>query len=305
MKGFLSILISLTLLAIAGYIFYDNILPGCIRGVEYQIGEIDPAFEITPDEARQIALQASEIWNNAVGEEVLVYKEGSDFMIDFVFDTRQQVTHSRQQDETALASNRTDLDRVIAEYEELQQEYKQERTRYLANQDAYSKRLAKYNQDVEQANQNGASPAEYESLQQRQKNLDQEYRDLESDRKGLNSLVTQVNQANNAVNETVKKYNQLVQGFNEEYGSGETFDQGVYNLQGITIYQYNSQSDLLALLVHEFGHALGLDHVNDDQAVMYYLQHDAQESNIVLTEADLMELGTACNLSPKSFPKLF
>lgn len=46
------------------------------------------------------------------------------------------------------------------------------------------------------------------------------------------------------------------------------------------------QADLYSLMIHEFGHALGIRHVDDSKAVMYPYANGAKE----LTETDLKQL---------------
>ncbi|MEK7612834.1 MAG: matrixin family metalloprotease [Patescibacteria group bacterium] len=69
----------------------------------------------------------------------------------------------------------------------------------------------------------------------------------------------------------------------------------VLDEQGMRIYMYGYQNKtgLERALIHEFGHALGLDHVQNKASIMY---PDNSSTNLKLTAEDLTEMKKVCNL---------
>jgi predicted Zn-dependent protease len=76
---------------------------------------------------------------------------------------------------------------------------------------------------------------------------------------------------------------------------GDEFCEGNYLSKGgkqtITIYKYDSSNRLVRVIAHEFGHALGLNHNDNTEAIMYRL---IQSDSTRLTPADVTALKTRC-----------
>ncbi|MGC9977112.1 MAG: matrixin family metalloprotease, partial [Syntrophales bacterium] len=56
-----------------------------------------------------------------------------------------------------------------------------------------------------------------------------------------------------------------------EFSGGDYFSRA--GKETITIYQFDDHDRLLRVLAHEFGHALGLKHNDNPDAIMYRLMH--------------------------------
>jgi len=59
--------------------------------------------------------------------------------------------------------------------------------------------------------------------------------------------------------------------FNEQFGESREFTQGDYQGDKISIYTFLDEAELVRVLVHEFGHALGIGHVENSESMMYHL----------------------------------
>lgn len=85
------------------------------------------------------------------------------------------------------------------------------------------------------------------------------------------------------------QYNAIVK------ATGKEFDQGEFvasaGSEQINVYEYENHTKLVRIFAHEMGHALGLGHVKDQDAIMYELNDSA---NVRITPDDYNELNRAC-----------
>ena len=102
-------------------------------------------------------------------------------------------------------------------------------------------------------------------------------------------------------------YQRQAKTYQSLYGETTHFHKGEYNGRAITIYQFHDTADLTLVIAHEFGHALGLGHVDDPQAVMHAFMGEQDIARLMLSRHDIDILADACRWhederSPRSRP---
>lgn len=270
-------------LSVSLFLLWNNVLRSpCERIVEYSIGEFDERFEISKEDF--IAqLQESEIpWEEAAGKNLFEYVPGADFKVNLIWSEEQERLYKGNDLQEKLDSKFDSIDTLQSRYGEAVK-------RYERAVDVYESSLAIYEKDVSYWNNRGGAPtAEYKKLQSDAKSLEKKAAEI----KRLQSQVNRLAEENNA---NVETYNSSVEEFNELHSYGYEFDAGNTDGTEINIFSYDGNKELQTLIVHEYGHVLGIDHVEDPEAVMHYLLNDRNQ-NGVLAAADIAALGQSCRL---------
>lgn len=269
----------------------------CSKPLEYSIGQIDPQFGISQDQLRVMAKEAEETWENSTGKNLFEYKSEAQFKINLVFDDRQKETIDSQSAQENLDKLNLSYDNASKQYASLSLNYKKQLDAYNDAVADYEKKLDKYNKKVSYWNEKGGAPGDiYDELKEEKKELDKELSQLEAQRKNLNSLAGKTNTAAQNTNQIADNYNQNLNTYKEKFGESQQFDKGVYNGEAISIYQFYEFNDLRLTLIHEMGHALGMEHVDNSRSIMYYLMGDQNMDSPQATEEDLAELKKVCQV---------
>src|SRR5207344_63523 len=120
-------------------------------------------------------------------------------------------------------------------------------------------------------------------------------RQLAADQSELRDIIETLKGLEDRDQAMVKIYAKQMQSYNALSGEHRRFHKGEYDGKEITIYQYQDFNDLILILAHELGHALGLAHVNNPKAVMHEILGDQDLNPLTLTSADVRALHVACS----------
>lgn len=272
----------------------------CSFTLTYSLGTFDTRFGVSRKEFLNDIDSATNLWGDQLTKRLFAYKEtGGDITINLIYDKRQKVTDQLEEVSTNISSGKVEYEQIKSKYSSLLLEYNQEKTTLLSTMDAYKEKTASYNQRVAYWNQKGGAPkVEYESLANEKAALDEEASRLKGIETSLNNRLPLLNQTVKELNDTISKYNLTVKTYNQVGSTlDQEFDEGEYEqslgVKTISIYQFDNDAKLIRVLAHEFGHALGMDHVKDSNAIMYYLNESLRQE---LTEDDIIALKNACNV---------
>ncbi|MFH2063280.1 MAG: matrixin family metalloprotease [bacterium] len=273
----------------------------CGLPVEYRVGHFDERFGISRQELADALHEAESRWEESTGQELFRedQSDSSAVAVNLVFDDRQLATQELDRLREERQRLESELGTITNEYQQLKAAY-DERAWTIAGLKAdYEERLRLFELTVRAWNARGGAPRDtYDELRREQERLDQFVGELDALVEEQNRLADRLNGLAGREQDRVSSFNTGVSRFNEAFAVDESNDeQGVYGSGTINVYQFDDREDLVMLLTHELGHALGLGHDDDPQSVMYPRKNERQSGGTsYIPSSSLEELFRRCNL---------
>lgn len=269
----------------------------CGTPITYSIGSIDPRFGISKATFASDLKEAEAVWDQPSDKHLFEYqKTDGDVRVNLVYDSRQAAIDRLEAAGIEIDSSETTFYALKARYDTLASQVRSEQLLYESRVNTYQRDQAAYNAEVERANQRGgASQAQYQQLQAEKAALEEEFAGVKSLESAVNADVDILNALATTLNQLIVQLNLNVAQYNRAGAGAGEFEGGLYQDQGglqtIDIYEYSNHVQLVRVLAHELGHALGLDHVSYSAAIMYKVNRG---ESLKATAADLDELKSVC-----------
>ncbi|QQG40639.1 MAG: matrixin family metalloprotease [Candidatus Levyibacteriota bacterium] len=232
--------------AIANKVLYQS---PCDTPKTYKIGIVDLRFQLPKSDFQERTKEAARIWNTALQKNLLLYDPQAILTVNLVYDQRQSLNTQINSLEGTLNSQKSSLDSEIAEYESLAK--------------SFESKLSAFNTQVSYWNSQGGAPKdEYDKLKKEEEELKTQAQRINALAKKLNFSTQNYNTQVNTLNTTIRTFKNELQKKPEE---------GVYKPkeQKIDIFFDINHDELVHTLAHEFGHALDIDHIPNENAIMY------------------------------------
>ena len=267
-----TVIASLIVVVVSQTITFDRLLYyfPCEHPVFYRLGEVDPRFQLTRDEAQLAIIQATSIWNTQYQKPLFEEATDSKLTVNFVFDQRQGLINQINTIEDKTSFDKTTLDARIAQFNQK-----------AAN---FESRVKALNAQIDSWNKKGGAPPDvYSQLASQQQDLVSESQQLQTEANSLNQSTGNFNLQVSQLNNSIDNFNSLLSQKPEE---------GIYDGKNnrIDVYFNNSRNELIHTLTHEFGHSLGVGHVENNKSIMYTFTSESTN----LTTQDVTELEKAC-----------
>lgn len=272
----------------------------CSTPITYSLGSFDPKFGIPQATFLADVSQAVNIWDAPINKTLFQYSSTGKLKINLVYDARQAATDKLKSLGFSIDDTEASYNALKARYDADTLDYNAQKQSLTAAEAAYEKLRQAYEQAVTYWNNQGGAPRNVvDQLNQQREGLNVQAQSITTEQNQLNSLVDSINALTSELNRIGSELNKDVSAYNTVGQSqGGEFQEGLYTVdssgQRIDIFEFNDQNQLVRVLAHELGHALGLGHINTNpQAIMYYLN---QGKNDKLTADDIAAVKQLCRL---------
>lgn len=274
--------------------------PPCSSSIKVMLGEVDERFQISREELEGEVREAADFWSDAIGQPVVVYDDQEGIPIHFIYEDQQELTD--QERELRERIERAD-DYVVSLERGLRQKervYQQETAAYEVDSSSLARRIDQLNQWVRKVNDKGGfNEDELRQYHYRKQGVDQSAENLEDKQQWLVEYGFEISELVVEINRLIEEKNQLIDEYNVRFSGVHYLTQGVYEWNAtdrvIQVLQFGGREELKLVLAHEIGHALGIDHLEDENAVMYRTIGNRQRSRLQVTDSDIAALRDACS----------
>lgn len=272
-----------------------QISPGkCRAPVAWRIGVVDREFGIAPQKLHRMARAAALRWNHVIGRVVFIDRPNARFTINLRYGLSQETAETIKDLHADAAHRKAMLDDMTSVMDKLVHQHNIDSARYSAKVDAFNRNAERF---VARSKQHLSNRARRQ-LRDEHDVLDKHQTALNEDKKRLDGTRSQIETLRYEIKTRVMRHNNTVTAANRTLNSlpDDARKIGVTHINGprskIDLLQYYDDDKLYATLLHEFGHALGLEHISDPRAIMYSTQHAKTAKD--LTANDIKALRKLC-----------
>jgi hypothetical protein len=260
----------------------------CQAPIGWRIGKLDPAFDLTREEAEAAGRRAAALWNDAVGQILFVFDDVSGFPINFSYDERQQELLRAALLERNITGYDQEIENRLDMLQFQDENLRQQLRRFAREKEELAADIASLQRQLT----GGVPPPRRLDLERQRRQLARRQNDLQAEAERLNEEQGRLQRQQQDINATIRERNDLLPAATPTPVAREVGLMQIDKRQRfMTIFAFQSQRDLVLTMAHEFGHALGLDHTKAPGSLMYAATTISQQD---ITDADIAAFRRQC-----------
>lgn len=238
------------------------------------------------------------LWSEALTRPLLSYSDSGQVAIHLIYSKEQQKTREERQLSNRIELNKQQFNIREREYKRLSHNYEKQQKDLKGLLSIYNKKVDNLNDTFSKLKKDGISKNEKHAIKRKERQINNLKYRLDQKHAGLESLRKRLNQKTEQLKKLSRKTNELVSAYNEKFSDSRKFHQGQFtkrdDQQVVKIFQFGNSLELKAVLAHEMGHALGLNHVENEESVMYYLMDKQNMLDLALSKEDIEAMKNRC-----------
>ncbi len=243
-----------------------------VQIVTYRIGTVDARFGMSRDAFAETLRQAASLWNEALAREIFREAPMGAVEVSLIYDHRQEAADRLKALSREIDGTQGTYEGLKAHFETLRAEVDQKKSSLTRDFEEYNTRVGRFNAI------RGGPPSEeaQRQLESERTTLSEMKASLMGRQDELKTLLDTLNAYASVINGLAANHNQNMVDYNRTGDSlGAEFSEGEYiqenGRRSIRVYHFPSRDALVRVLAHELGHARGVGHLENPQAVMHRL----------------------------------
>ncbi|MFV8834435.1 matrixin family metalloprotease [Aquisalimonas sp.] len=275
----------------------------CEAPVTVHLDAVDDRFELDRADVRAALHDAVAMWQDASEDPLFRKRDGEGVAVSLVFDERQagaQARQRRREDlirvEEQLQADRQRLERRHEALSAESRDFETRQRRLNERVEAYEREVTAWNEGrMERTRENR------ERLEEASRALTVAQDALNDERRELERRGEALNREQQVLVREIEAFNHQVDAHNREAHAATGFEMGQYERRGnrrwIRVFKADDQDELRLVLAHELGHALGIGHVPEADAIMAPHLGADNAGRTALSAADREALAQTCRVT--------